>query len=86
MSKPCHVLLEDEIRSSRHHGHTAKDVMEQQSFISEKLQSVIDCRRVPYKHCAQLLFTTKKIVFEFCDMTRQPDNYLVPISSTQLIE
>ena len=44
--EPCHLLLEDETRSTRYHGHTSKDVLEQQSAISGKLQSVIECR--PY--------------------------------------
>ena len=44
--EPCHLLLEDETRSTRYHGHTSKDVLEQQSAISGKLQLVIECR--PY--------------------------------------
>ena len=44
--EPCHLLLEDETRSTHHHGHTTKDVLGEQSAISDPLQSVIECR--PY--------------------------------------
>ena len=44
--EPCNLLLEDETRSTRYHTHTAKDVLDQQSAISDQLQSVIECR--PY--------------------------------------
>ena len=40
------LLLEDETRSTRYHTHTAKDVLDQQSAISDQLQSVIEC--IPY--------------------------------------
>ena len=36
-SSLIHLLLEDETRSARYHGHTSKDVLEQQSAISGKL-------------------------------------------------
>ena len=38
--EPCHLLLEDEIHSTRHHRHTAENVLEQQSAISDQVQSV----------------------------------------------
>ena len=44
--EPCYLLLEDEAHSTRYHRHTAKDVLDQQSAISDQLQSVIECR--PY--------------------------------------
>ena len=42
--EPCHLLLEDETRSTRYHGHTAKDVLEEKLAITDKLQSIIECR------------------------------------------
>ena len=42
--EPCYLLLEDETHSTRYHKHTAKDVLDQQSAISDQLQSVIECR------------------------------------------
>ena len=39
-------MLEDETHSTHHHGHITKDVLDQQSAISDQLQSVIECR--PY--------------------------------------
>ena len=42
--EPFHLLLEDERRSTRYHGRTVKDVMEQQSAITDKLQSIIEYR------------------------------------------
>ena len=44
--EPCYLLLEDETHSTHHHGHITKDVLDQQSAISDQLQSVIECR--PY--------------------------------------
>ena len=44
--EPCCLLLEDETHSTRYHRHTAKDVLDQQSAITDPLQSVIECR--PY--------------------------------------
>ena len=44
--EPCYLLLEDETHSTRYHKHTAKDVLDQQSAISDQLQSVIERR--PY--------------------------------------
>ena len=41
--EPCHLLLEDETHSTRYHRHTAKDDLDQQSAISDQLQSVIEC-------------------------------------------
>ena len=41
--EPCHLRLEDETHSTRYHRHTAEDVLEQQSAISDQLQSVIEC-------------------------------------------
>ena len=44
--EPCNLLLEDEAHSTCYHRRTAKDVLDQQSAISDQLQSVIECR--PY--------------------------------------
>ena len=42
--EPCYLLLEDETHSTRYHGDTAKGVLDQQSAITDQLQSVIECR------------------------------------------